>query len=214
MMPTPWAFRSRITRKRLSTSWSLSDAVGSSMIRIRASAPRARAISTSCCSGIDSRRTSRAGVDRRADPIEEPLRPLAPLAPADPPPVAARLQPQGDVLGHRQVGEERRLLIDGRDPQRLGPRRVVALDRLPVNLHRPLVGACAPVMILISVDLPAPFSPISAWTSPARRSNETPFRAWTPPKALLIPVSFSNVVTCRSLRLSHSRPGRTVRPRD
>ncbi len=31
------------------------------MMRIRALAPRARAISTSCCSGIDSRRTSVSG---------------------------------------------------------------------------------------------------------------------------------------------------------
>ncbi len=61
MIPTPCAFSSRITRKRRSTSWSLSEAVGSSMIRMRASAPSARAISTSCCSGIDSRRTSVSG---------------------------------------------------------------------------------------------------------------------------------------------------------
>src|SRR5687768_4733838 len=32
--------------------------------------------------------------------------------------------------------------------------------------------------------LPAPFSPTRAWTSPARRSNETPRNARTPPKAL------------------------------
>ena len=33
---------------------------------------------------------------------------------------------------------------------------------------------------MISVDLPAPFSPSSAWTSPARTSNETPESARTP----------------------------------
>src|SRR5215204_6209976 len=35
-------------------------------------------------------------------------------------------------------------------------------------------------MILISVDLPAPFSPMSAWTSPARSSSDALFRACTP----------------------------------
>ena len=33
------------------------------------------------------------------------------------------------------------------------------------------------MITLISVDLPAPFSPTKAWTSPACRSNETPFKA-------------------------------------
>ena len=41
-------------------------------------------------------------------------------------------------------------------------------------------------MILISVDLPAPFSPTRAWTSPACRSNETPRSACTPANDLLI----------------------------
>ena len=42
-------------------------------------------------------------------------------------------------------------------------------------------------MILISVDLPAPFSPTSACTSPARTSNETSDSACTPGKDLLMP---------------------------
>src|SRR5690349_9344618 len=35
------------------------------------------------------------------------------------------------------------------------------------------------------VDLPAPFSPSKAWTSPGRKSNETPFSARTAPKDLV-----------------------------
>jgi hypothetical protein len=37
-------------------------------------------------------------------------------------------------------------------------------------------------MILISVDLPAPFSPISAWTSPAPSAIDAPASAWVDPK--------------------------------
>src|ERR1041385_7283336 len=48
----------------------------------------------------------------------------------------------------------------------------------------PPSGWCAPVMTLMSVDLPAPFSPRRAWTSPALRSNDTPFKARTAPNDL------------------------------
>src|SRR5438105_11730517 len=50
----------------------------------------------------------------------------------------------------------------------------------PETPNDPESGATAPVMILMSVDLPAPFSPTSAWTSPCRRSNDTPRSARTP----------------------------------
>src|SRR5215204_4064956 len=51
---------------------------------------------------------------------------------------------------------------------------------LPSIRSSPPSGSTAPVMILISVDLPAPFSPMSACTSPARSSSEALFSAWTP----------------------------------
>src|SRR5271165_1147112 len=41
-----------------------------------------------------------------------------------------------------------------------------------------------PAMIFINVDLPAPFSPISAWTWPRFKRNDTSSRASTPGKAL------------------------------
>src|SRR6186997_2126087 len=42
-------------------------------------------------------------------------------------------------------------------------------------------------MTLMSVDLPAPFSPTSACTWPGCRSMDTSSRARTPPKRLLMP---------------------------
>src|SRR5919112_802526 len=50
----------------------------------------------------------------------------------------------------------------------------------------PASARSAPVRILMKVDLPAPFSPTSACTSPADRSNETRFKARTPANALLM----------------------------
>src|SRR5579872_5666833 len=47
---------------------------------------------------------------------------------------------------------------------------------------RPESGRYTPVMILTSVDLPAPFSPISAWISPPLSSSETSSSARTPGK--------------------------------
>ena len=50
----------------------------------------------------------------------------------------------------------------------------------------------APPRILISVDLPAPFSPSRAWTSPARRSKSTPSSAVTPGNRREIPRNSSS----------------------
>ena len=74
----------------------------------------------------------------------------------------------------------------------------------------PRSGASAPVMILISVDLPAPFSPTSAWTSPAASSNETPLSARTPANDFVIEVADSSTLGIAERRqpLLRRRPRR------
>ena len=55
------------------------------------------------------------------------------------------------------------------------------LDGLPSNDDRAVVRASvAPEATFISVDLPAPFSPSRACTSPGSTSNETSVSAATP----------------------------------
>src|SRR5213080_2901111 len=51
----------------------------------------------------------------------------------------------------------------------------------------PASGLTAPLTTFISVDLPAPFSPTRAWTSPRRSSRSTPLRACVEPNRLLMP---------------------------
>ena len=49
------------------------------------------------------------------------------------------------------------------------------------NVVPALSGCTTPARILIRVDLPAPFSPISAWISPGAMLRSTPLSAGTPP---------------------------------
>src|SRR4051812_7366658 len=59
--------------------------------------------------------------------------------------------------------------------------------RCPSMKISPSSGSCAPPRIFISVLLPAPFSPMSASTSPGCSDSETPDSAVTPGKRLVIP---------------------------
>src|SRR6478735_10802044 len=62
----------------------------------------------------------------------------------------------------------------------------------PSKTIDPSSGAIVPEATYINVDLPAPFSPSRAWTSPERTSNETFLSATTASKCLVMP-SMDNV---------------------
>src|SRR3990170_2621851 len=72
------------------------------------------------------------------------------------------------------------------------PRRIAA-SGFPSRISSPCQeivppsGWWAPARTLMSVDLPAPFWPSSAWTSPDRTSRSTPSRARTPGNTLTMP---------------------------
>src|SRR6185437_5214598 len=65
----------------------------------------------------------------------------------------------------------------------------------------------------MSVDLPAPFSPTSAWTSPGLMSSETPSSAMTPGKVLRT-FSTANRMPSRGFRLDGAKPVETNRRED
>src|SRR6478735_3725070 len=62
---------------------------------------------------------------------------------------------------------------------------------VPASSIWPRVGSITPVSTLISVDLPAPFWPISAWISPGRRRSPAPSSATVAPKRLHRPSACS-----------------------
>src|SRR4051812_11999688 len=55
----------------------------------------------------------------------------------------------------------------------------------PPSVISPDVDGTSPESRLVSVDLPAPFGPITAWMRPRHKSTETPFTAASPPKRLV-----------------------------
>src|SRR4051794_3430177 len=57
------------------------------------------------------------------------------------------------------------------------------MTRPPISTM-PVSGSIEPAATAMSVDLPAPFSPTSAWTSPSTTSRPTPLRATTPGNVL------------------------------
>ena len=69
-------------------------------------------------------------------------------------------------LERRQVGEQ---LVDLERAREAEPHALVRLESVmswPSSRMRPAVGASTPVSRLMSVVLPAPFGPISAWRAP------------------------------------------------
>ena len=121
----------------------------------------------------------------------EALKALAVRAQAEADFVRAAAQELSDF--DPQVGEE----------ERLAGERALAGELCSTNSPRnrisPASGVTAPVKILISVDLPAPFSPTNACTSPAAKVSETPRSARTPPKDFSMPFASSAGVFFKGL---------------
>ena len=88
-----------------------------------------------------------------------------------------------------EVRDEVQLLVDDADAQARA-RRAGSRSRRGCAVEADLAGVLARTRrsrIFISVDLPAPFSPSSTCTSPARSSRSTPSSATTPGNCLRMP---------------------------
>ena len=165
-MPTPSAASWRTMRKSRSHSAGERAEVGSSMIRMRASSDRALAISTSCCSPMRRPPTRASGSRSMPSRCEERPR-------------RAGHGARGRGRGRRASGSRPRKMLAATEssgtrfsswwmmamPARSASRtRGEARPASPSIRISPSSAGCTPERIFISVDLPAPFSPISAWT--------------------------------------------------
>src|SRR5262245_14315860 len=84
-------------------------------------------------------------------------------------------------------------------PAASASRGVPNTARSPSSHTSPASGRCTPARIFMRVLLPAPFSPISASTSPRCSTRSTPCNAWTPGKALPMPRTSSSGAPSTSL---------------
>ena len=96
---------------------------------------------------------------------------------------AAHLAAQEHVVDHVEVVAEREVLVDDLDARaRSRPCGPCTVTGWPSKRYSPSSKAWMPAMPLIRVLLPAPLSPTSAVTWPARTSRSTPRSTWTAPK--------------------------------
>ena len=166
---TPWRCSSRIRSNSRLIAAPSSWAVGSSRMMKRAPNDSARAISTNCrCS--TSRSPARV-CGRRRRPTRSRSSPRASRAQRPPADQAAR--PRSCRLRNRfsatvSVGDDRRLLVDAGDPLAPGVAVGEGGAAAPSKRTSPASGACSPVRIDTSVDLPAPLRPTSACVDPRR----------------------------------------------
>ena len=107
----------------------------------------------------------------------------------------------------RQVGEERRLLVDDGDARVACVGGAVESRRLAVDQDAARVGLVTPASSLTMVDLPAPFSPTSARTSPGRSAIVASRTARTAPIGLRRLAQSDDGFGVRV----HARPRSTVR---
>ena len=157
----------RTTLNSRSTSAPESAAVGSSMIRTRASKDSAFGDLDDLLIGDREAAHRPLGIQPDAEAVEQFLDPRVHRPAVDALERAERVIAHDDVLRDAEIREQRRLLVDHREARVARVVRGVEVDRLAVDEHVAASRRTTPPSTLTSVDLPAPFSPISARTSPA-----------------------------------------------
>ena len=186
MIDTPLRARPAITSASRSNSLGVRLEVGSSMAMTRASSSRARAISTICrwatlsdLIGTSGRMAGSSGASAAAA-----LRSCSRRS-TKPPRVRAR--PRNMFCATVSSGTCWSSWWIMAIPARRASSGVLSESTRPSTAMVPLSGFITPDIVRISVDLPAPFSPRSACTSPGRTRSDMSLSAFTAGKLLLSP---------------------------
>ncbi len=194
-------------------------AIGSSRSRTRAPIARTVAISSLRRSRVrvrrQERRRGRRG--RHAPGPPAPGRPGSHRASRLPEPIGRPLpclHRQHDVAQRREVVGKRRDLEGATETALARAATDCAVTSWPNSRTVPASGLIAPDSCWISVVLPAPFGPISAWILPALRSSVTPSVAFSAPKVLVRPSTARTAQPWRGLPATSptSRRARRARP--
>ena len=175
-MVTPWTCSRRISAKSCSVSDRVKYPVGSSKMISFALRVAARAAATSCCCPIcRAPRKARASNEK---PISSRIRwALRSIARSFRRESRASSSPRNMLAATVRCGQSTTSWWTTFMPSAIASCGDPRATGFPRHRISPLVRAIAPDRSLIKVDLPAPFSPTTAWTSPCMTSRSTAFRA-------------------------------------
>src|SRR5271157_1785426 len=189
MIPFPLFFNCRMRANNPSRSAGVRLEVGSSNPMIWAPRAKVRAISTTCSSAIPRLETRVVTESRGASGFKISL--AFAWNSARFTTLSASVCPRKMFCATSSWGTRLGSWLTNPTPSARACRgSSMATSPWPSISIAPESGGCTPKRIFIKVDLPAPFSPIRAWTSPALRSKSTPFNAWTPANALTMPFNW------------------------
>ena len=179
---TPLALSSAITFRRRAVSEAVRLDVGSSMMTMRASSDSALMISTSwrwaserSATGVSA---SKSQPSRRSSGATFALIAVRSISFNGPPKTGSR--PIITLAATSRLSKRLSSWCTKAMPAAMAPATVSEPCATPSMRITPSLGSTTPPRIFIRVDLPAPFSPISARTSPRSTRRPTRSSAFTP----------------------------------
>src|SRR5262245_38534482 len=213
MTAVPWRFMRASTENSRAISRFSSAAVGSSRRKTRHRRRSALAIATSWRSAKPSEATRARGSGSKsscASTSRASARMRARLIMASGPNRRTGRSPSAMFSAIDSAGTRRRSCGMVTMPAAMASWGLAKWHSFPSRRITPRSGRWTPPRMRISVDLPAPFSPTTAWISPYATSKSTPSSATVAPNRLLMPSALTAgplIASTRDERHLHLRVG-------